>query len=307
MNNRKTLQICVCTRRRPAQLLELIESIPATIAHLAKSHPILAVGTTVVENDDLPRCGELLATTAARLGLDIQHVTEPRAGLSHARNRALEVCRSDFLLFVDDDEILAPDLLTELVSCQIEFDADLVAGIAPILYPTGTPQSHKGYFDPPIHSYGAKLECAATNCLLLRMDSLAKLSPPWFDLALNFSGGEDIDFTNRMVRSGARLVANPRAIAWDKLPPERTTLSYIFRRTYRNWMVGAELLLRTRRSTKAKLIALAGRRLLAGMALTPMRLVAGPKNRWEGALRIVQGIATLRGLTGAKSGFYKAS
>lgn len=305
MSQNPSLDICVCTRRRPDQLIELLESIPRTLAKLDQSLPGTGVAVVVVENDDSPRCRDRVLEAGARLGLNLRHVQEPHAGLSHARNKALEVCSAEFLLFVDDDEILDENLLVELLKSQQEFQADLVSGIAPILYPPGTPVSRIGYFDPPVRPYGSRLNAAATNCLLVRMSSLGKLPPPWFDPALNFSGGEDIDFTHRLVRAGAVLIANPRAIAWDKLPPERTTVGYIFRRTYRNWMVGAELMLRRGESTRLGLVGLAGRRFVAGLVLAPLRLVAGPKNRWEGLLRFVQAAGTLRALTGGKSGFYK--
>jgi len=43
-------------------------------------------------------------------------VTEPQPGLTHARRRGLDAARGDLVVFVDDDNVLAPSYLAEVVT-----------------------------------------------------------------------------------------------------------------------------------------------------------------------------------------------
>ncbi len=45
--------------------------------------------------------------------LNIKLVDEPQQGLSFARNRGIDEAEGDYIVFMDDDEIASPDLLTE--------------------------------------------------------------------------------------------------------------------------------------------------------------------------------------------------
>ena len=54
----------------------------------------------------------------------------------------------------------------------------------------------------------------------------------WFDRYYDFIGGEDFDFFNRSKQRRNRHVWSPAAVVYELVPPERTTLRYLFFRHF---------------------------------------------------------------------------
>lgn len=55
---------------------------------------------------------------------------EKNRGLAAARNTAVEVCKTDFLMHIDSDDYISPDAVEKLVNRQLETGADIVTGQA---------------------------------------------------------------------------------------------------------------------------------------------------------------------------------
>ena len=92
--------------------------------------PPPAVEIVVVDNDPAgPTCA-LLESVKLGHNWPLRCYVEPRRGIPYARNRAIASIegRADFVAFVDDDEIPAPEWLDELLHVQRSYDADVVAG-----------------------------------------------------------------------------------------------------------------------------------------------------------------------------------
>lgn len=305
MTATRQLEICVCSRRRPQPLRTFLESACQAIEFLQNQSTCRA-SVLVVENDDTARYGDLIEEFATD-GLGVRHVLEPVAGLSHARNKVLEEARAEFVLFVDDDQILDQRILLEFVQCQAEFQCQVVAGHAPVKYPEGTALWRQGYFEPTPVPYGRELDEAGTNCLFLETRSLGLLEPPYFDPRLNFSGGEDIDFTVRLHQRGAKIVSNPKAVAWENFPVERTTVPYILKRTYRNWVVGTQLQRSLKGRTAGRMLLTAAKRSVVGAATAVPLLLRGGKGSLTGIVHMVEAAAIVASLLGAGSDFYRSS
>ena len=52
-------------------------------------------------------------------------VHQENRGLSAARNKGIDICRGDYILFVDGDDTIEPDMIETLVSCSEESGADI--------------------------------------------------------------------------------------------------------------------------------------------------------------------------------------
>lgn len=68
----------------------------------------------LVDNGSAPPLAA--ADLASEAPLNLRVVSEPRLGLSHARRRGFEEARGEFLVMVDDDNVLAPDYLGKVLA-----------------------------------------------------------------------------------------------------------------------------------------------------------------------------------------------
>jgi GT2 family glycosyltransferase len=94
----------VCTRNRA-------EELPDCVALLLASG---ARDVVIVDNDSSDDTAEVAAELAARSQGVVRVVSEPRAGLCHARNAGAAAARHELLLYVDDDARPAPGWLNHL-------------------------------------------------------------------------------------------------------------------------------------------------------------------------------------------------
>ena len=97
--------VAICTWNR-ADLLDI------TLEHLSRLVPP-AVGTwelLVVDNASTDRTPEVLRRWGAG-PLPLRYITEPRQGLSHARNAAVMAARGRYIVWTDDDVCVSPGWL----------------------------------------------------------------------------------------------------------------------------------------------------------------------------------------------------
>lgn len=99
--------IAICTHNRAA---ELPRSIAAACRQAA---PGAAVEVLVVDNASSDATRDVIAT-CRRTWPALRAVTEPRRGLSHARNRALREAAGEVIVYVDDDGELCADYIAVL-------------------------------------------------------------------------------------------------------------------------------------------------------------------------------------------------
>jgi succinoglycan biosynthesis protein ExoM len=165
---------------------------------------------------------------------------EPRRGISHARNAAIEAALAldvDFIAFTDDDCEPAEYWLDQLLEVQLEADADVVRGRTVYTYPDPLPRwilkpnrlKRRAVEEPwpakPVH-------VGANNVLfsahLVRKDGLGLR----FDPRFNAIGGEDTDFFTRAWERGAYIVASDLPVVFEEMPAERCTFWRQVRRQY---------------------------------------------------------------------------
>ena len=101
---RTVVTVAICTYNR----CELLERTLASLAEL-RIPDDLSWEVVVVDN----RCTDATPAVVERAaeGLPVRRVEEPRAGLSHARNRAVEAAAGEHVIWTDDDVRVSPDWL----------------------------------------------------------------------------------------------------------------------------------------------------------------------------------------------------
>jgi GT2 family glycosyltransferase len=115
--------VVICTQGRPAHLRRVLEALLAldydpfeivivdndpSSRHVADTvHDVAPSAMTATASPDGPRPGDAPI---------MRYVTEPRRGLSHARNAGLRAARGSIIAFTDDDAIVEPGWLTALAA-----------------------------------------------------------------------------------------------------------------------------------------------------------------------------------------------
>lgn len=102
------IDVCICTHDpRPSLLGAVIDALAAQFAHAD------AFRVTLIDNASHPPLTEHVLRPLQRRGVAIRLVSESKIGLVHARLRAIEETNASWILFVDDDNVLAPDFIAE--------------------------------------------------------------------------------------------------------------------------------------------------------------------------------------------------
>jgi GT2 family glycosyltransferase len=114
---RQTISVVVCTRDRPDRLARCLKSL----GELSES-PL-----EIVVVDNAPTSDSTERLVAGEQG--VVYVTEPRPGLSAARNRGIRESRGDIIAFTDDDVVVHPAWLTRLSDGFADPDVSAVTGL----------------------------------------------------------------------------------------------------------------------------------------------------------------------------------
>ncbi len=234
--------ILVCTYKRPTLLGELLQSLSGELA--VPRSPVVEI--VVVDNDEA-MSAKAVAERWKDEGLPLRYVVERTPGISAARNRAVASARGDLLLFLDDDQMLPLGTLAKLKHEWADLDgtADAlclrkVIRVEGELSPWTSNMALVGE-TTGLHLGPLKRTAMGTGGLLVTR-ALARAVP--FDLTLGKTGGEDVDFYLRGRAEGFRFLYCDRPFVWERLPPERATLSYALKTAKRKGAVDVRLALR---------------------------------------------------------------
>lgn len=262
--------IGVITYRRPLGLRRLLSSLEGL--RFAKISGV-DLRVIVVDNDPDGSARSVVEAAIPGFPWPLSYDRETARGVVHARNRAIALADGcDLVAFVDDDEIVEPSWLDELLAAQRLYDADLVVGPVLPLFEDPPPGwiVDGGVFEPSrrLPTGSAPVYVGAGN-MLLRRRVLGQLAGP-FDPRFSLTGGEDTFLHLQLMTLGGRLVWCEEAVAREFVPPARMNFRWIIQRAYRNGNVAA----------------------LCERALQGHRLVAFPAAA-KGAARLLVGIAGL--------------
>ncbi len=198
--------ICICTCERPALLGTLLSSLRDIDLTSLDEVEIIVV-------DNAPESAKSACLEASNLPVPIHYKPEPARGRSFARNSAIDQALTrgtDFVAFLDDDDIPEPDWLRHLVKRQNETSADIVYGAwrqGPVDTAPEWAQKTLSVFKEPdfneLNSLGIPRRIGTGN-VLISSDFLRNFDRPVFDPTL--PTGEDTDFRIRAARAGASLV-----------------------------------------------------------------------------------------------------
>lgn len=259
------MSVVICTRNRCAVL-------DRCLATVARVDGIARADVLVVDNgstDGTPAVADRWATTLPML----RSVFEPRTGLSHARNTALDHARGDVVAFLDDDVLVEAGWLDGILAAYRRWpDVAGVAGRIELAWPEGRPS----WLPASREVWFARLDLGLEPRLLaaselpvganmsVRRD--VALSVGRFDPDLGYSGtrllgNEERDFFDRLRRLGKPLGYEPAARVLHVVEGARVSRRYLLRRVYSQGRSDVRVDTETRRRTRPAQLRVAGRAL----------------------------------------------
>lgn len=232
-----SVTVAVCTFRRPAALQRSLQGLCAQ-RRLAG----VAVDVVVVDNDAAGSARAVVEAARPASPWGLRYVIEPRPGVASARNRCLAEAQSEWIAFVDDDEVPEPDWLAALLGVRQASAADAVFGAVVPQFAAPLPgwAANGALYTKRRFATGSVIGWEATytaNVLLSRR--LLCLAGGAFDERFASSGGEDTLLFRRAARAGAKLVWCDEAVVHEHVPRARLRLSWLLRRAFRggqNWV-----------------------------------------------------------------------
>ena len=302
------VSICVITYMRPEGLTRLLTGLDA-LQFKRISQPTVEV--VLVDNDVNESARKIYEKFKGGFKYQLNYVVEPQRGISYARNRSVkEACSgTDFIAFIDDDEVPKADWLEELLIVQEEYSADVVHGrVIPDFSNDAPPWVRRGsFFEPGRHDTGSDVEAAYTNNSLTRAALICNKQNV-FDERFALTGGEDSYFFRTLHHNGAKLVWADEAIVHESIPNSRTTAKWILMRAYRScltytiWEKEVKASIATRLLAFVKAIV----QILIGSLILPFVLFLGKSAIVNALLYIYKGAGRLSGLANIKYKEYKA-
>jgi glycosyltransferase involved in cell wall biosynthesis len=234
------ITVALCTHNHADRLQR-------TLSDLGKiSPPSRPWEIVVVDNGCTDKTPELLADTAWRpANVSVRIVNEENLGLSNARNRALQVARGKYLVFVDDDETPVPQWLVAYERDMLLYSPDALGGPIEVIFehggrPSWLQDELLGFLGHLDHGEGRWLTDPATTFyggnFAVRKDIFSKVGE--FDSELGRkgrinTGGEDTEFYRRLINKGCSVRWVSEATIYHRIRANKLRRSYFLELHYR--------------------------------------------------------------------------
>ena len=224
-----TIDICVCTYKRPELLKRLLDSL---VAQETEGEFTFVIN---VADNDANGSAEALVKTFAAAGHRIRYAIEPQQSVSLARNKSLSLATGDYVATTDDDLYADPCWLLSLYRALKVHQADVVHGpVKPEFLPK-TPIYIRRcrIFDRPSPPTGSTESYVFTTAnSLFRRELMVGMELP-FDPKFGKTGGEDTAFFLQLQQRGCKMIWCREAVVIGPVPPQRAQLRWIIRRSFR--------------------------------------------------------------------------
>lgn len=238
--DKNILTVVICTYNRAHILSDALTSL------LQQTVPPEDYSILIIDNNSTDHTQELAESFKDKF-TDIRIVLENNQGLSHARNRALKECQTEWLAFLDDDAKAHPDWVETILQTIEKGDFDGFGGPyyawhhygpAPRWLPEdfGTYESPQGYG----HLEGGTYIPGGNS--VLRCDAARSIGKFSTELGMNGNRcgyGEETQFFERMRAAGYRMGYVPQMKIDHCVLPYKYTLRWQIRSAFEYGKSGA--------------------------------------------------------------------
>ena len=224
----------ICTYNRAQSLSQTLASMAEMIIPTGMQWELI-----VIDNNSTDSTRYVVEQFIATSPLPLKYVFEPHPGLSYARNAGIQHSQGSVIAFTDDDVRVEKHWLANLNAAFQNFDCIAIGGRIYPVWPGPMPSwfQERGpfatpkaivYFDlgdtvcvPSSHPYGANMA--------FRREAFAKYGEFRVDLgrvASALMGGEDIEFFERLRRSGESVLYIPDVVVYHPVTNDRMEKRY---------------------------------------------------------------------------------
>ncbi len=292
----RRVSVCVATCGRPNGLRALLGAFEVLEVPAGTTLQVV-----VVDNDPNGSAQRICEEASERHAYPLRYVVEKRRGIPFARNAALAVAlpESDFIAFIDDDEIPESDWLAELLRVQDYYKSDVVTGPCLSEYPTPPPRwvVDGGFHARPRYPTGTLRHVAFTHNVLVRA-AIFECLDMGFDESMALNGGDDHEFFARAFAAGFKIVWADNAIVHEVVPASRSTLRWIVKRGFRVGTSSAWIQLKHRTDSRGRVLTHGFYCVAKGAALALSLVLCGRATAARGLQLLSYGIGRIAGSSG---------
>ncbi|HID40416.1 MAG TPA: glycosyltransferase [Calditrichaeota bacterium] len=228
MKQYKNFSIIIPSYNRVDELAELFGSIRNL------DFPKDSFEVVVADDGSTDNTPQLIKEIQAKDEFTLRYFTQQKKGPGAARNLGMEKAKGDFFIFIDSDVILPSAWLKNIAEAVNREQADAFGG----------PDTYLKSFSPLLKAINYTMTSFITTGGLRgkKGKMLAKYYPRSFNMGLSkalwqkIGGfhpryyGEDIEFSNRIINAGAKVIFIEAAYLYHK---RRTNLRKFFSQVYR--------------------------------------------------------------------------
>lgn len=154
--------------------------------------------------------------------------------VSAARNTGIDNSHGEFLLFIDDDNVMDPNCIVELIGTFQDLDRPKVGLVGPLMFYLKRPDTvwcagikrnmttsqttfvGRGGTDPGQQAQVTESD-DFPNCFMISRESIGLAGPfDARDFPINY---EESDIARRVNRAGFKILCNPAAKVWHDIEP----------------------------------------------------------------------------------------
>ena len=220
--------IIIPTYNRADELLELFASFETL------NFPTERFEVVVADDGSTDSTPQLIKETQQKNKFSLRYFTQQKKGPGAARNLGMEKAAGDFFIFIDSDVLLPEDWLLHIAQDLEREQADSFGG----------PDTFLKNFPPLLKAINYSMTSFITTGGLRgkKGKKLAKYYPRSFNMGLSralwekIGGfhprfyGEDIEFSHRIINSGAKVIFIEQAFLYHK---RRTNLKKFYSQVYK--------------------------------------------------------------------------
>lgn len=213
-----------------------------------KSIPKPEVTVCIADNDTYQKSAhKLVEKLKKKYRWRVKYIHEKRRGIPFARNASIKLAdpKSDYIIFVDDDEIVPQDWLENLVLEINKYKTDIVTGHVKPIYGKSAPDWVKdnGFFNRPTYKDGSKPNAIATNNTIVRAEIFLK-NGFLFDENYAYTGSTDTELFWRLKKNGYTAAWSNKCTVYERICKNRENFRWIAKRTIRGTSMYAYLSLK---------------------------------------------------------------